>query len=420
MSSSQQQSHPFPEQLRQAFDTACTAHSQGQLAEALRLYLLLLQHLPHFPLLHYNLGLVRYDLGDYAEALQAFATAEALAPADVDTLFNLALCHKRTGDAASAIAIYRRLLALEPDHADCLYNLGGCHLGRHEDLEAMACYRQVLALRPDNLSAVNNLAYLHHRAGETEQAIAYYSQVLEQRPEDQSVGYLLAALLGIPLAQAPDAYVRNFFDTYAEGFERHLVDGLGYDNPRQLHACLRHSPAGGTRYAHGLDLGCGTGLSGQAFCGTVAELDGVDLSARMLAQAAQKACYARLHHDSILHHLAGTEATYDFFLATDVFIYVGELEPIFTAARMVARPGALFCFSTEHLETDGYRLLPTGRFAYAPAYIQAVADRTGWSVLAREAVRLRRHGDGWLAGDVWICRLAPAAENSDRQADRPN
>ncbi|MDR2551010.1 MAG: tetratricopeptide repeat protein [Desulfobulbus sp.] len=417
MFSSQQQSTQSPEQLRQAFDTACTVHSQGHLPEALQHYLLLLKHLPHFPLLHYNLGLVRYDLGDYAEALHAFATADTLAPADVDTLFNLALCHKQTGDAAAAIATYRRLLALEPDHADCLYNLGGCYLGRHEDQEAMACYRQVLALRPDYLSAVNNLAYLHHRAGETEQAIARYGQVLEQRPEDESVRYLLAALLGIPLDQAPDAYVRNFFDTYAEGFEQHLVDGLGYDNPRQLLACLGHSPAGGTRYAHGLDLGCGTGLSGQAFCDTVAELDGVDLSAKMLAQAVQKGCYARLHHDSILHHLADTEASYDFFLATDVFIYVGELEPIFTAARTTARPGALFCFSTERLDADGYRLLPTGRFAYAPAYIKDVADRTGWRVLTREAVPLRRHGDAWLAGDVWICRLVPGDENNGWQTD---
>ena len=409
---SSQRSHTSPEQLRLAFDTACAAHSQGRLREALHHYLLLLKDLPHFPLLHYNLGLVHYDLGDYAEALRAFATADALSPSDVDTLFNLALCHKQTGDSAAAIAAYRQVLALAPDHVDCLYNLGGCYRDRHDDQQAMACYRHVLAIRPDYLSAVNNLAYLHHRAGENEQAIACYGQVLEQRPGDESVRYLLAALLGVPLNQAPDAYVRNFFDTYAEGFEQHLADGLGYDNPRQLHACLCRSPVGSIRCDHGLDLGCGTGLSGQAFRDMVTELDGVDLSGRMLAQAAQKGCYARLHHDSILHHLAVTEATYDFFLATDVFIYVGELTPIFTAMRAVARPGALFCFSTEHLDVDGYRLLPTGRFAYAPAYIQAVADRTGWSVLTRESVPLRRHGDAWLPGDIWICRLAPASDNS--------
>ncbi|MCL2459669.1 MAG: tetratricopeptide repeat protein [Desulfobulbus sp.] len=408
---SSQRPNESPEQLRQAFGAACTAHSQGRLHEALQRYLLLLQHLPHSPLLHYNLGLVQYDLGDYAEALRTFAMANALSPADVDTLFNLALCHKQTGDAAAAIATYRQILDLEPDHADCLYNLGGCYRDRHDDQQAMACYRHVLTVRPDYLSAANNLAYLHHRAGETEQAIVYYGQVLEQRPGDESVRYLLAALLGIPLDQAPDAYIRDFFDTYAEGFEQHLVDGLGYDNPQQLHACLCHSPAGGARYDHGLDLGCGTGLSGQAFRGLVAELDGVDLSGRMLAQAAQKGCYARLHHDSILHHLAVTEATYDFFLATDVFIYVGELATIFTAMRAVARPRALFCFSTEHLDADGYRLLPTGRFSYAPAYIQAVADRTGWSVLAHESVRLRRQGDAWLLGDVWICRLTPVSGN---------
>jgi len=395
------------ERLRQEFDTACAAHGEGRLREARRRYRLLLRFLPESALIQYNLGLVYFDLGDYALALRAFSTADALAPPDVDTLFNLALCQKRTGDPAAAIATYRRILVLEPDHADCLYNLGGCYRDQHDDRQAVACYQQVLAIHPAYLPAANNLAYLHHCAGEIGQAIRYYSQVLEQRPEDESVRYLLAALRGIPLDQAPDAYVRDFFDTYAEDFEQHLVDELGYDNPQQLHACLCHSSASGTSYAHGLDLGCGTGLSGQAFSDVVAEFDGVDLSSKMLAQAAHKGCYARLHHDSILHHLASTEATYDFFLATDVFIYVGELGPIFTAAQAVARPQALFCFSTEHLDADGYRLLSTGRFAYSPAYIQTMAASTGWSVLACEAIRLRREGDDWLSGDVWILRLGP-------------
>ena len=36
-----------------------------------------------------------------------------------------------------------------------------------------------------------------------------------------------------------------------------------------------------------------------------------------------------------------------------------------------------------------------------------MAASTGWSVLACEAIRLRREGDDWLSGDVWILRLGP-------------
>jgi predicted TPR repeat methyltransferase len=391
--------------LRHAFGLACTAQTEGRLESARRQYLLLLRHLPQSDLIHYNLGLVYFDLGDFAQALQEFSLADDLASPDADTLFNLALCQKKIGDRPAAIATYGRMLALDPNHADGLYNLGGCYRDLHDDDQAIDCYRRVLALDHNYLAAANNLAYLYHRAGEIELAVDHYTQVLALRPEDESVRYLLAALTGIPLDHAPDAYVRDFFNNYAEEFEYDLVSELGYDNPHQLYTCLCHSVAQGAKCAHGLDLGCGTGLSGQAFKAMVAVLDGVDLSGKMLAQAAQKGCYARLHQDSIHHHLASTPEHYDFFLATDVFIYIGDLLPIFTLTQAVARPAALFCFSTEHLGEGGYQLLPTGRFAYAPQYIRELAAATGWTVLAQEPARLRRERDGWLIGDLWILRL---------------
>lgn len=397
---------PDADTLRHAFDDACSAHDCGRLSEAKQGYQLLLRYLPDSAMVHYNIGLVYYDQGDYHQALEEFTQADCLAPTDSDTLFNLALCQKKTGDRRAAIATYARLLVLEPDHADGHYNLGGCYRDLDDDDQAIVCYQRALTLKPAFLPAVRNLAIIHHRAGHADEAIRYYTEVLEQQPENESIGYLLASLLGVPLDHAPEVYVREFFDAYATNFEYSLVEELGYDNPRQLYTCLSHSSAQGTRCAHGLDLGCGTGLSGAAFTGMVTALDGVDLSVKMLGKAATKGCYAHLHEDSILHHLVSTAETYDLFLATDVFIYVGDLLPIFTAAQSTARPDALFCFSTEHLDSGTYQLLPTGRFAYTLAYIQDIAKQTGWRVLAQEPTRLRKERDEWVAGDLWIFRLA--------------
>ena len=390
--------------LRHSFDLACLAFADDRLQEARQRFLFLLEHCPDSPLLHYDLGLVAFQQADFSRALDEFSLAAALAPGDTDTLFNLALCQKKTGDRATAISTYERLLVLDPEHTDGLYNLGGCYREQFDDEQAIACYQRLLKLQPTYLPAVNNLACLHHRAGNNNLAAYYYGQVLERQPDNESAGYLLAALLGRPLDHSPDAYVRNFFNSYAGEFEHSLVVELGYDNPRQLFDCLGHSEARNSRCVHGLDLGCGTGLSGLAFQGMVGLLDGVDLSGQMLVQAAEKGCYAQLHQDSILHHLASTGESYDFFLATDVFIYVGELTPIFNLIGQVARPGALFCFSTERLEEDGYRLLPTGRFAYAPSYIHQTAETTGWTVLIQESAPLRRERDEWLTGDLWILR----------------
>ncbi len=388
--------------LRRAFASACTAQTEGRLEDALEQYLLLLGYLPESAFLHYNIGLVHFDLGDFNQALQQFSLASVNGSEDADTLFNLALCQKKTGDQAAAIATYRRILHTDPEQADCLYNLGGCYRDLHDDEQAITCYNRVLTMDPGYLAATNNLAYLHHRAGEVDQAVFYYTQVLERRPEDESVRYLLASLLGTPLDHAPDAYVRNFFDTYAEGFEHSLVGELGYDNPQKLYECLCSSSARRAAFDHGLDLGCGTGLSGLSFKGLVAVLDGVDLSRNMLAQAAQKGCYTTLHPDSIIHHLDATDETYDFFLATDVFIYVGDLVDIFTAAQAVARPEALFCFSTEHLDADGYQLRQTGRFAYSRDYIRQIAKSTGWTVRALKPTHLRKEREAWITGDLWI------------------
>jgi len=393
------------EDLHLAFTLACRAQTEGHLEEAREQYLLLLHYLPEASILHYNIGLVYYTLQDFSQALHEFSLALACGPKDADTLFNLALCQKKTGDCQAAIATYQQILGTTPDHTDCLYNLAGCHQYLHDEDQAITCYHRVLAVDAKYLPAANNLAYLYHRAGNVAQAVVYYNQVLILRPEDDSARYMLASLMGTPLDHAPESYIRSFFNTYAEGFEQSLVAELGYATPQELYACFRKCPGHKTSYDHGLDLGCGTGLSGVPFMQAVTILDGVDLSRNMLSQAARKGCYTSLYPDSILHHLQATIDTYDFFLATDVFIYVGDLQELFTATHAVARPAALFCFSTENLNTGDYQLRQTGRFAYSRAYVHKIATSTGWSMLALEKTRLRKERDSWIAGDLWIFQL---------------
>ena len=396
---------PGNEELNRIFTEACKAQNEGQLSIAAEKYLLLLDSFPQAAMLHYNLGLVYFSLELFTKAIDEFSTALLLQPDDCDTLFNLALCQQKTGDCEEAINTYGKLLAVTPESTDCYYNLAGCYRDILADERAIDCYQKVLALDADYLPALNNLAYLHHRNGNLPQAELLYRQLTIRRPDDEAAGYMLSALQGIPLSHAPDAYVRRLFDSYSSEFEKNLIEDLGYDTPRQLYRCLvRH--LGGKRnmniYERGLDLGCGTGLSGEAFQDRVAIFHGVDLSAKMLQMAQNKNCYTTLVHDNIDHYLHTTAETYDFFLATDVFIYVGALQEIFSALKALTLPKALFCFSTEHLESDGYRLLQTGRFAYSRSYILKTAAMTGWTVLASETTRIRKEREQWITGDLWV------------------
>lgn len=384
---------PSEKELSRLFTEACDAQLEGRFTHARERYLLLLQYFPQAAMLHYNLGLVYYSLENFGDALEEFSLALTFQPEDEDTLFNLALCQKRTGCTQAAIATFRKLLEAAPDNTDCWYTLAGCYRDTWADLQAISCYQKVLSLDSEYLPALNNLAYVCHRSGDAEQAETCYRKVLASRPGDDSAHYMLASLLGTPLDHAPDSYIENFFDGYAEGFEESLVEGLGYDNPRQLYECLtRCAGRKGVKdiYDHGLDLGCGTGLSGIVFKPNIAVFDGVDLSEKMLLQAAAKHCYDGLYHCSIIDYLQTAEKIYDFFLATDVFIYIGELKGLFTLLHAVSRSGALFCFSTETLDSGGYKVQETGRFAYSRKYIRAVAAATGWTVLAEQKTRLRK------------------------------
>lgn len=399
--------NPTPEILGEFFQQVCLEQQAGHLVVARNGYRQLLQYLPESAIVHYNLGLVYYDLRKFAAALGEFTSAQIIDEEDGDTLFNLALCYAAMGEYAEAAASYRRILIQDPGNTDCLYNLGGCYRRLGEDEGAITCYRRVLEIDGDYLSAISNLAYLCHRSGYFDEAEPLYRQLLDARPKDESARFMLDSLTGERCECAPDTYVRDVFDSYAEGFEQSLVDELGYDNPLQLLRWVGQLLGSDARFTRAIDLGCGTGLSGMAFKQVVSSLEGVDLSGQMLARADSKDIYARLYHSSITRFLGETDTRYELFIATDVFIYVGALEKLFQEAHGVATPDACFCFSTEQLDSDeGYRLQTSGRFAYSQNYIRTTAAATGWVVLGSRECKLRRERAGWLTGRLWLMRRA--------------
>lgn len=391
------------EELNELFAAACRAQEEGDLARAKADYQRLLGRFQDAPVLHVNLGLVCFQLRDFAGAVSCFAKAASLAEDDMDILFNLSLALRRQGDISGAIDGYRRILAQEPQALDALYNLGGCYRDKGEEEEAIRCYRQLLHAAPDNLAASNTLAYLYHRQGNKPLAIRYYRQVLALEPAHPGARYMLAALEGNrDVVAPPPGYVRDVFDRYAENFEQSLVQELEYRVPTQLRElCQRHLPEN-FRVDRLLDLGCGTGLSGMAFTDFAQLIDGVDLSANMLEIAAEKKIYAGLVEADIENFLAGVEEKYHFFLACDVLSYLGRLENFFAAIFAAALPGACLCFSTEQYEGTDFCLQETGRFAHNPEYIRTRCQCCGFTLLAEESAALRRERASLVAGKLWL------------------
>ncbi len=395
----------FHDELNQLFAKACEDQQNGLLEAAEQSYLKLLDYFAEAPLLHYNLGLVYYGREQYGKARDSFAKAFELHPDDTDILFNLALSKKRAGDPAGAIDTYKKVLARDPACVDALYNLAVCYKDSSHYAEAMETYGEVLRLAPQHQSANNNLAFLYHVAGDIEQALRHYRRVLEINPDHQGARHMVAALTGAPVSNPPELYVKEVFDNYAEYFERSLITELEYSVPNTIRALLDTFFAGRQKFDHGLDLGCGTGLGGQAFTDKIEVFDGLDLSEKMIAVAATKGIYRKLHLGSIVSFPKKLRDTFDFYLAADVFAYVGDLLETFCLLRQRARHDVLFCFSTETDAGNGYTLQKTGRFAHSPQYIEELVAATGWQVAARQETVLRKEKGVSVKGDLWLLQL---------------
>ncbi len=156
--------------------------------------------------------------------------------------------------------------------------------------------------------------------------------------------------------------------------------------------------APGRRFARGLDLGCGTGLAGAPLRARVERLEGVDLSAAMLAKARERGLYDALEAADIVDHLRRFGAAFDLIVAADALAYCGDLQPLFAAAAAALAPGGLFAFTVETFAGEGYRLGETMRFAHAPAYVEASAAAAALSRLFVEAAAARREKGADVAG----------------------
>jgi predicted TPR repeat methyltransferase len=273
---------------------------------------------------------------------------------------------------------------------------------RSRDYEAARdLFSQVLDLAPHWAPAWFGLGESLEALDRRAEAAAAFREALGRDPEDSAGAALrLARLAGESPAAAPRAYVKTLFDQYADRFDRHLTEVLGYRGPQiLLDAVERAAPE--RAFAHMIDLGCGAGLAGEAFRARAKIMTGVDLAPAMIAKARAKNLYDGLAVADLLDFLVAEPAqSADLVIAADVFVYVGDLDPIFAAIARILESGGLFAFTTQSLaEGAGFHLGDDLRFAHSAAYLRACAARAqlGVESLSPAATRKDRGADtrGW-------------------------
>ena len=106
-----------------------------------------------------------------------------------------------------------------------------------------------------------------------------------------------------------------------------MINDLDYKIPKEIkNLLLKNSlnPLGSV-----LDLGCGTGLVGLEINKNCNYIEGIDLSTNMINKARQKNIYDKLVETEIIDYLTNNSLKFDYFIAADVFIYIGDLYKVF-------------------------------------------------------------------------------------------
>ena len=390
-----------------------------------------------------------FAAGDLEQAERLFEQTLAVAPDHFYALQMLGMLSARRGDLERGLKLLGRASELRPGDAALWNNLGNTLGSLERYAEARDAYRKAVALKPDHTMARGNLAHvlfalselepalrevdaalaaspeqrlLHelrgkiltdwHRAEPQESrrlgAIASWRHVIALGGDRQDLTFLIAALGGEPTpASAPADYVVSVFDSYAEGFDEHLVGGLEYRTPQVLKAVI--DSLGKSEAGDVLDLGCGTGLCGPLLRPNARTLVGVDLSSGMLDKARERGIYDELLCADLTQVLKERPAAFDLIVAADVFVYIGDLAAVFAATRVALRPGGRFVFSVESVEGESYVLLPSRRYAHSTRYVEQMAVDHGLSVEALALGELRKERGVPLEGYVVSLVHAQAA-----------
>ena len=237
--------------------------------------------------------------------------------------------------------------------------------------------------------------------GQFDASVEAYNKSLAIKPDYASAQHMVSSLTGKTTTSTPKQYVESLFDGYAKKFEQSLVENLEYKIPKMLTDIVVKENGGGL-LGSVLDLGCGTGLMGVEIKDYCSNLEGIDLSEKMLGLADAKKVYDKLIHTDILHYLADTDLCFDYFIATDVLIYVGDLTELFRLIKSRNKRKGKLVFSTEHTELDGFQLEKTGRYSHSKTYIEELCAKFKYTISHFSMVNLRKDKGQFLTGGLYI------------------
>ncbi len=389
-----------------------------------------------------DLGSLYYTQGIIKQAMSCFEKAIRLDPANIAAHYNLANCHLKCempllaishyqsalrlnpnhslaknnlamtlvsiNDYAAALPFLIEVAPMDPDNAELQGHLAEAYLEQSQTQQAIEQYIKALQLQPDRAEWEHNLAVLYLREHNLELAKQHFTRTLLLQPNNTTAQHMLNALNSTKASTAaPAEYVRDLFDQYAPHYNQQMTQKLQYKAPALLRQAVGRFITSSTKQLNVLDLGCGTGLCGVYFRDLAGWLVGVDISNAMLQQANSLQGYDALCCCDILQTIPGLNRhIFDLIIAADVFVYIGDLEPLFVLLVSALRTNGKIAFTVEQCaNTDDYQLQATGRFAHNDRYIRQLCSKHNVEILVANQIVPRTQNNTEIQGLLYVVQL---------------
>ena len=417
-------SEQYPKEVLVFYDLAWLNYNQSHYQNALTYALKAIELSPNSDAVNYILGLIYLELEQTEQAKKCFIKAEEINADNYEAKLCLADILSRSDHFSEAEQRYRRLIELDAKRFEPHNNYAEMLYRQKRLAEALEEYRKAVILRPDTAETSNNLGVVLKDLGQYQQAsdlfinalrcdqelvaasvnlsetlILLFSQDekialqiaknwLKSFSDDQFARHINAAFEGGNI-ENNQIFVEKLFDNFADNYEL-VMQNLDYQAPlaiRRIAGDLKGRIA---------DLGCGSGLVGQAVKNNRNQLIGVDLSAKMLKQAKNKQIYTELVQSDLFDFLK-TRSDYDWIIAADVLGYIQSVEKLIELCR-----GKNIIFSIEKSDASSpYQLQTNGRLKHNPSYIKQLLEQNGFKDIQIEDIILRSENSIPVTGCIF-------------------
>ncbi len=341
-----------------------------------------------------------------------FAKAEILNPNNIDALLGLADINSQENNFEEAEKRYKRVLELDANNFDAHNNYAEMLQRAKRTSEALEEYRNAVIINPKSAEVSNNLAMILKDLGEYDEALGLLFNALSYKPNLDEISINISECL-ISLAEVDrkkaceiaenwiksypnnefarhmssalkgeniennKVYAEKLFDHFADNYEL-VIKNLDYSAPMVM------ARIAGSLEGCIVDLGCGTGLVGEALKNNRNKLIGVDISKKMLDIAKNKGVYEKLVQSDVVEYLQNNN-DFDWVVAADVLGYIGDISEII---KSIKNKKILLSIEMSDEESK-YTIQPNGRYKHNPQYVENLLIDNGFDDITKECFVLR-------------------------------